>query len=66
MFERYLLILIFGLKAPGMPQRPQMMKLLERMVEAKILKILVAGSGRRAAVYSLHELVRACDSGPPA
>ncbi len=49
------------LKQPGMPQRPQMMKLLERMVEGKMLKVLVAGRGRRAAVYSLHELVRACE-----
>ncbi len=50
------------LKHPGMPQRPQMMKLLERMVEARILKVLAESSGRRAAVYSLHELVRICDS----
>jgi len=53
------------LKVPGMPQRPQMMKLLEKMVEGKILKVLVPGSGRRAAVYSLHELVRVCDSKLP-
>jgi Fic family protein len=52
------------LKSPGMPRRPQMMKLLEKMVEARILKVLVEGSGRRATVYSLHELVRVCDSGP--
>jgi len=45
-----------------MPQRPQMMKLLEQMVEARILKVLVPGSGRRAALYSLHDLVRVCDS----
>ncbi len=50
------------LKASGMPQRPQMMKLLEKMVEARILKVLVPGSGRRAALYSLHDLVRVCDS----
>ena len=50
------------LKVPGMPQRPQMMKLLEKMVGARILKVLVAGSGRKAAVYSLHELVRTCES----
>ena len=49
------------LKRPGMPQRPQMMKLLERMVEAKMLKLLAEGRGRRAAVYSRHELVRMCD-----
>jgi Fic family protein len=49
------------LRAPGMPQRPQMMKLLERMVEGKMLKVLVEGRGRKAAVYSLHELVRVCD-----
>jgi len=52
------------LKMSGMPQRPQLMKLLEKMVGAKILKVLVAGSGRKATVYSLHELVRACDSNP--
>jgi hypothetical protein len=52
------------LKAPGMPQRPQMMKLLEKMVEVKILKVLVPGSGRRAAVYSLHDLVKICDGKP--
>jgi Fic family protein len=49
------------LRVAGMPQRPQMMKLIEKMVEAKMLKVLVAGSGRRAAVYSLHELVTVCD-----
>jgi Fic family protein len=53
------------LKMPGMPQRPQMMKLLERMVETKMLKVLVEGSGRRGSVYSLHELVRICDSRSP-
>jgi Fic family protein len=52
------------LKSPGMPQRPQMMKLLEKMVEARMLKVLVEGSGRRATVYSLHELVQVCDNGP--
>lgn len=52
------------LKAPGMPQRPQMMKLLERMVEVKMLRVLTEGRGRRAAVYSLHELVRVCESKP--
>jgi hypothetical protein len=52
------------LKGPDMPQRPQMMKLLEKMVDARMLKVLVPGSGRRAAVYSLHELVKVCDSKP--
>ena len=52
------------LKLPGMPQRPQMMKLLEKMVEAGTLKVLVPSSGRRGAVYSLHELVKVCDGRP--
>jgi Fic family protein len=52
------------LRGPGMPQRPQMMRLLDKMVEAKILKVLVVARGRRGAMYSLHELVSACDSKP--
>lgn len=49
-------------RSPGMPQKPQLMKMLEKMVEARMLRVLVEGSGRRAAVYSLHELVQACES----
>lgn len=48
----------------GMPQRVMLMRLLTRMVDDKILRVLVQGGGRRAAVYSLHELVSLCDSGP--
>jgi Fic family protein len=38
------------LKMPGMPQRPQMMKLLERMVETKMLRICDSRSPASAAI----------------
>ena len=52
----------FLLKRENMPQRQFLMRVLGHLVDEKMLKILVAGSGRRAAVYSLHELVDLCDS----
>jgi hypothetical protein len=52
------------LKVPGMLQRPQLIQLLDRMVEGKVLRLLTPSRGRRGAVYSLHELVKLCDSRP--
>lgn len=46
----------------GMPQRVALMRLLARMVEEGMLRVLVRGSGRRATVFSLHQLVALCDS----
>jgi len=48
----------------GMPPRVVLMRLLHRMVDEKMLLMLLPASGRRAAVYSLHELVVLCDSKP--
>jgi hypothetical protein len=48
----------------GMPRKPQFLKLLDLMVEAKILRVLTPASGRRSGIYSLHELVRLCESRP--
>jgi Fic family protein len=47
-----------------MPSRPMVMRLLNKLVEDETLKLLVTGSGRRPAVYSLHALVRLCESRP--
>jgi Fic family protein len=52
------------LEKKGMPQRQMLMRLLALLVEHKMLTLLVSGSGRRPAVYSLHELVKLCDSKP--
>ena len=52
------------LKVPGMLQRPQLIALLERMVEGKVLRVLTPARGRRGTIYSLHELVKLCDSRP--
>ena len=54
---------VLQLKA-GMPQKPQFSKLIEVMIEANILKTLVSPSGSRSGIYSLHELVRLCESRP--
>jgi hypothetical protein len=48
----------------GMQQKPQFAKLIEVMVQANILKTLVRPSGSRPGIYSLHELVRLCESRP--
>jgi len=48
----------------GMPQKAQFLKLIDLMVEAKILRVLTPASGRRSGIYSLHELVRLCESRP--
>ena len=52
------------LSKKGMPQRQVLMRLLALLVEQKMLILLVEGRGRRPAVYSLHELVKLCDSKP--
>ena len=52
------------LKIPGMLQRPQLTALFEKLVEGKVLRVLRPSSGRRGALYSLHELVRLCESRP--
>jgi len=52
------------LKVPGMLQRPQLIVLLDKLVQGKVLKLLVPARGRRGAIYSLHELVKLCDSRP--
>lgn len=48
----------------GMPQRLVLMRLLSRMVNAGMLRVVVPASGSRGAVYSLHELVTLCDNQP--
>ncbi len=52
------------LKVPGMPKRAQLLVLLDRLVQQGILKVVTAGSGRRGTVYSLHQLVKLCESRP--
>lgn len=52
------------LKVPGMLQRPQLMVLLDKLVEGHVLKILAPASGRRGALYSLHDLVKLCEARP--
>jgi Fic family protein len=52
------------LKVPGMLQRPQLIVLLDRLVQGKVLRVLTPARGRRGAMYSLHELVKLCDSRP--
>ena len=52
------------LKLPGMPQRPQLMILLDRLVQGNVLRVLSPGSGRRGTMYSLHELVKLSEARP--
>lgn len=52
------------LKLPGMPQRPQLMILLDRLVQGNVLRVLTRGSGRRGTRYSLHELVKLSEARP--
>lgn len=47
-----------------MPSRVMLMRLLNRLADDDTLKVLVPASGSRPAVYSLHELVRLCESRP--
>jgi Fic family protein len=47
-----------------MPSKVMVIRLLNKLVEDGTLKVLVAGSGRRPTVYSLHGLVRLCESRP--
>ncbi|SNS34254.1 Fic family protein [Granulicella rosea] len=54
------------LEQKGMPQRANLMRQLGALVDTKVLKVLTVGSGRRATVYSLHELVKLCESKPSA
>lgn len=48
----------------GMPQRQFLMRMLGKLVDERILKVLQHGSGRRATLYSLHALVGLCDTTP--
>jgi Fic family protein len=52
------------LEKKGMPQRQMLMRLLGLLVDHGMLQMIVHGSGRRPSVYSLHELVKLCDSKP--
>ena len=52
------------LKVPGMLHRPQLTALLELLVQGKVLRVLAPGRGRRGTLYSLHELVKLCESRP--
>lgn len=52
------------LQKENMPQRQFLMRVLGQLVEDKLLKVVVTGSGRRASVYSLHLLVDLCDNKP--
>ena len=47
-----------------MPSHVMVTRLLRKLVDDGTLKLLVTGSGRRPSVYSLHELVRLCESRP--
>lgn len=65
MFEQPVFKASTLMRKEGMPQRPQLARLLNKMVDERILKIAAQGSGRRGAVYALHELVRLCESNHP-
>jgi Fic family protein len=45
----------------GMPSKPMIMNMLGKLKEDKILKILSAGSGSRAQVLALAELINLCE-----
>jgi Fic family protein len=46
----------------GMPQRQFLMRMLGRLVDEQVLTIVQEGRGRRATLYSLHQLVSLCDT----
>lgn len=46
---------------PGMPSKPMIMSMLNKLKTAGILKVLRQGSGRRAQVLALAELVDLCE-----
>ena len=50
------------LKVAGVPQRPQLMVILDRLENQGTVRMLAPSSGRRAALYSLHELVKLTES----
>ncbi|MCI0435133.1 MAG: Fic family protein [Gemmatimonadetes bacterium] len=51
--------------APGMPSKPMVMRLLKKLRGAGILTVVREGSGRRAQVLALAELLELCDAQPP-
>jgi Fic family protein len=46
----------------GMPSKPMIMNMLGKLKEEGILKTVRKGSGRRAQILALHELIRLCES----
>lgn len=46
---------------PGMPSRPMIMNLLGRLIQEGILKTVREGSGRRARILALPQLVNLCE-----
>jgi len=46
---------------PGMPSKPMIMNLLGRLTQEGILKIVREGSGRRARILALPQLVNLCE-----
>jgi len=49
------------LQVDGMPSKPMLMQMLNALRKAKILKVVREGSGRRAQVLALAELVNLCE-----
>jgi len=49
------------LEGKGMPSKPAVMQMLKKLKAAHILKTLSPGSGRRAEVLALAELINICE-----
>lgn len=46
---------------PGMPGKPMILNMLSRLKKAEILKVIREGSGRRAQIFALAELINVCE-----
>jgi Fic family protein len=47
---------------PGMPSKPMVMNLLGKFKQAKILRVLRKGSGRRAQILAFSDLLELCEA----
>jgi hypothetical protein len=46
---------------PGMPSKPMIMNMLSKLKDARVLKVLVQGRGRRVQVLALSQLINLCE-----
>ena len=62
LFERPMLTPKAFEDRPGMPSKPMLMSILDKLKDSKILTVVREGRGRRAQILLFRELFDLCES----